>query len=237
MRAKLLIGLAVVAALSAGCGATMSTDDVASAALGTDSAKVGVGCEASPKRITLQQGLAQRESGVVYGGAVDATLVKALRGASPGLDSCRAKGGRNHSTCVMRWDVSGIKPGTTVQQACLALSVTDPSVRTFSAFPLLRGWEKADVSWTAASRLSPWKRGGAWSSLDRGSEAVGNLTARTPGRYQVVLPTALVQGWVDDPASNHGVIFGNLEAWDGITFVGSDAADTSQRPSLVIVPE
>jgi len=237
MRAEQLVGLTMVVAFSAGCGATMSTDDVASAALGTDSAKVGVGCEASPGRLTFQQGAVQRESGIIYNGAADATLVKALAGARAGSGFCRAKGGRNHSTCVMRWDVSGIKPGTVVKQACIALSVTDPSVRTFSAFPLLRDWEKADVSWRAASRLSLWKRGGAWSSLDRGSEAVGNLTARTPGRYQVVLPTALVQGWVDEPSSNHGVIFGNLEAWDGITFAGSDAADMSQRPSLVVVPE
>jgi uncharacterized protein YfiM (DUF2279 family) len=44
----------------------------------------------------------------------------------------------------------------------------------------------------------------------------------------------MVQGWVDDPSSNNGLIIADPTNANGADFYSREAADGSQRPQLTV---
>jgi hypothetical protein len=44
----------------------------------------------------------------------------------------------------------------------------------------------------------------------------------------------VVQGWVDDPSTNYGIIIADPNNTNGADFYSREAADASQRPQLTV---
>jgi len=68
---------------------------------------------------------------------------------------------------------------------------------------------------------------------------VGVVNAPIPGAARVSLGPeglALVQRWIDDPATNRGVILQTYAdgASDGATFKSMEAASVADRPAIVL---
>jgi hypothetical protein len=134
---------------------------------------------------------------------------------------------------LVKWDLSDVPPGTGVVSASVTLTVNNASKQTYEVYKLKRAWKELAATWNVYDTGQPWEVAGAKGALDRGAE-VGTITASTTGKYTFTLPPAVVQGWVDDPATNHGIIIADAVNDDSVQFYSRQATDPSQRPKLTV---
>ena len=143
-------------------------------------------------------------------------------------------GSGKDKSAAIRWDLSGIAPGTKVSSASVTLAVTNPSADTYKAYALKRPWTETAATWNLYDSLKSWQLAGAMGSLDREAAVAGNLTASATGKQTLTLDPATVQRWVEDPTSNQGIIIADKEFTDGLEFYSREATDSSVRPQLTI---
>ena len=224
------------AACLIGCGAELSDErvEVAQGPLENDTGclplLVSGSPVANPHRLTLRQGAG-------YEGMTDTTLSK--RGPHTHLGDwvyCRAKGGRDGSSCLLRWELSAVPPDTQVARACLVVEIADASVRTFAVRELLRDWDEGEATWKRATEATKWAAPGARSSNDRSEQASASLTPRA-GTQVIELPPQMVQRWITTPNSNHGLQIDNPASHDGMSLISSEVPDVELRPALVLLKE
>lgn len=225
-----------VAGCLLGCGAELSDEraEVAQSPLENDTGclplLVAGSPVANPHRLTLREGAG-------YEGMTDTTLSQ--RGPNGPLGDwvyCRAKGGRDSSSCLLRWELSAVPPDTQVARACLVVEVADASVRTFAVKELSRGWDEAEATWKRATRATKWSAPGARGSNDWSEQASASLAPRT-GTQVIELPPQMVQRWITTPSSNHGLALDNPASHDGMSLISSEVPDVELRPALILLKE
>lgn len=139
---------------------------------------------------------------------------------------------------LVAWDVSAIPVGSIVVSVSFELHVTNTTVHSYSVFAMERAWDELGATWNVAGVARPWSTAGANSASDRNGSALGSITSRSTGTLRVdlnVAGRAAVQEWINDPPSNHGLIFQNYSsATDGLDFRSSETSTVSQRPRLLI---
>ncbi|WP_437578564.1 DNRLRE domain-containing protein [Sorangium sp. So ce887] len=185
--------------------------------------------------VAFQQGSLPSSS---YAGSTDATLRQAAATTNyGGATTCEADGDDGSGvdkSCLLRWSLSGIPAGSTVQSASITLLVTDGSSNTYNLYEVKRSWSESQVTWNNATSSTAWATAGAMGSTDRGS-LVGSVTGGT-GQRTITLNAAgvaLVQAWVDG-TSNHGIVVASSSNTNGIDFASSEHATAAQRPKLTI---
>lgn len=135
---------------------------------------------------------------------------------------------------LIRWDLFGIAPGTNVGSASITLNVMDPSTQTYPVFGLKRPWSESAVTWNAYDAGKAWEVSGARGTLDKNSAVAGSVTPSLAGKVTITLDRAVVQGWVNDPSTNHGIVIAESANTNGADFSSREAADASLRPQLTI---
>ncbi len=217
-----LAGLSALAA--AGCGgmAESGFDD-----------ELGTARQALTASISFRNGALPTTS---YGGSTDATIAQAQATTNFGnAASCEADGDDGSGvdkTCLLRWSLTGIPAGATVNSASIGLQVINSTANTYSAYALLRSFEESQATWNRASTAQAWGTAGALASSDRGS-VVGSITGST-GAKTINLNSAgiaLVQTWVNG-GTNGGVSIASATNTDGIDFASSEASTVANRPTL-----
>jgi len=188
---------------------------------------------------TLQDGV----SPAAYAGTRDATIAQATPTTALGsattllVDGDDPPGSGSDLATLVRFDTSSIPAGATVISASLRFTAVNSSANTYSAYPLLRAWDEGSVTWNNASTGVPWGTAGAAGAADRGSSAVGTLSAASLGSVAMDLNAsgvALVQGWVAGSATNNGLIIAGSSQTDGIDLSSREATTATSRPALVI---
>ncbi|WP_437571958.1 DNRLRE domain-containing protein [Sorangium sp. So ce542] len=185
--------------------------------------------------VSFQQGSLPSSS---YAGSIDATIRQAAATTSyGGATTCEADGDDGSGvdkSCLLKWTLSGIPAGSTVQSASITLQVTDGSSNTYNVYEVKRSWDEAQVTWNNATSTTAWATAGALGSTDRGS-LVGSVTGSAGSRTITLnaAGVALVQAWVDG-TSNSGVVIASPSNTDGIDFASSEHATAAQRPKLTI---
>ena len=187
----------------------------------------------------LQDGV----SPAAYGGTRDATISQAAPTTALGtattllLDGDDPPGSGSDLSTVLRFDTSSIPAGATVVDASVRFRATDPSASVYRAYPLLRSWTETVTTWTTAATGVPWATAGATGATDRGSTAVGVLSAPSLGRVTLALDAngiALVQSWIDGTATNNGIVIAGTSVTDGIDLASREATTAGDRPELVV---
>jgi hypothetical protein len=227
------IGLGFILALlvggSSACGAHLETVDESSQAVN------GATDGTSQYSLSFHKGMTL--SGSVYDGVVDATIQR--RAANQGTSEyCASKGGSTQRSCLLRWDLSSIPRAAKVQGVLLEVTVADPSNSTFRLYDLRRGWAENEADFRQAGAGDAWGLPGANSTVDAGSTPLGGFVPRTPGALSIPLNAAgvaVVQGWIDQPASNQGLKVYNSRPYDGASIRSSDWGTVAERPKLVVV--
>jgi parallel beta-helix repeat protein len=139
---------------------------------------------------------------------------------------------------LLKWDLSAIPPGSTVQSVSLTVNITDKSVDVFEIYELKRNWVENEASWNIAAAANAWQIAGAQGANDRGSTILGTLTASSNGATTInfnAAGLAVVQNWINQPATNHGIIIQDYtSAPDSIGFLSSETATSSSRPKLTV---
>src|SRR5690606_37091352 len=150
-----------------------------------DRRTVTVRCTISKEPITVsfQDGVAPTAE---YAGTEDAMIREAAPTTSYGRrPTCEADGDDGNGvdkSCLMRWDVSAIPPGSTVKSATLTLEVTSSTSNTYQLYSVVRPWNEGEVTWNDAAAESPWAESGARGADDRGMTPIGSITGSTGSR-------------------------------------------------------
>jgi PA14 domain/Calcineurin-like phosphoesterase len=178
--------------------------------------------ESSNLTSTADTKLAENASTTNYGGAT-----------TIGVDGDEPTGSGKDAYSLLRWDLSSVPAGSRVDSVSVTLNVTNPSTQTYQAYDLKRAWEQSAATWLLYAPGSPWEVAGARGLLDRGAQ-VGSVSPSTMGKQTFTLSPALVQRWLDQPASNRGIVIANATNTDGFDFSSRESADASLRPSLSV---
>jgi hypothetical protein len=138
---------------------------------------------------------------------------------------------------LMAWDISAIPTNATVNSASLVLQLSNGTSGNFFLQQVLRPWVHNQATWMEAQSGTPWEVPGVDGSSDRGMTSLATINGASGSRtYNLnAAGIAVIQGWVTNPATNHGFIFLDLLMnKDGMQFLHADAATVSQRPRLNI---
>src|SRR5215211_188923 len=135
---------------------------------------------------------------------------------------------------LVKWDLSGIAPRTQISSASVTLNVTNVSPQTYQAYALKEPWVESAATWNVYSGGMPWEVAGAKGPLDKEATVAGSITPSVKGKNTLTLPLAVVQGWVDNPATNQGIIIAKPSSTRGFNFNSSEDADPARRPQLTL---
>jgi len=131
---------------------------------------------------------------------------------------------------ALRWDLSQIPAGATVTSATVTLNISNPSPQTYGVFELERAWSEGQVNWNVSATGTPWATAGAKGATDRGSQ-IASVTPTNVAPYTFTIPASVVQGWLNDPSSNNGIMLAHTTNYDGFVF---DSRDGASPPKLTI---
>src|SRR5919112_590655 len=131
---------------------------------------------------------------------------------------------------ALRWDLSQIPAGATVTSATVTLNISNPSPQTYGAYELKRAWSEGQVNWNVAATGTPWATAGAKGATDRGSQ-IASVTPTNIAPYTFSIPTSVVQGWLNAPSSNNGILLADPTNFDGFVF---DTREGASPPKLTI---
>ncbi len=173
-----------------------------------------------------------------YHGTQDTTIAVDSRNTNLGSsDTLEADGSPDLATLI-RWDVAAIPSGSAVESASITLQVTNRTDDAYEVYGLKRPWVESEATWTQPSAGETWESPGVQGVGDRDATALASFTAPSTGEITVPLNAAgvaLVQAWVDNPSTNHGLIFMDYDgASNGVEFRSREAALATDRPKLTI---
>jgi hypothetical protein len=178
-----------------------------------------------------------------YAGSKDTRIAEAAPAATAGsavvlgADGDDPNGSGRDVSALLQWNVTSIPRGSTVQAASITLDVVDPSGEGYGLYGLRRAWSESQATWTSASSGVAWATAGAKGSADRSSTLLGTLSATSTGLRTLTLNSsgiAQVQSWVNDPATNFGLIVAGAGAGDGVDFNSREFGTASRRPKLTV---
>jgi hypothetical protein len=132
---------------------------------------------------------------------------------------------------LLRWDLSSIPAGSEVSSVSINLNVTNASNQSYQLYEINRSWVEREATWLLYATGSSWEVAGAKGTLDRGAQ-VGSITPRTTGKQSSLISASVVQRWIDEPASNNGIIIANTTNADAFDFSSREAATVGNRPQL-----
>jgi len=139
------------------------------------------------------------------------------------------------NVALMRWELTSIPASASVTSASLELSVRDNAgSESYAISPLLRPWVEGLATWRTTDGVTPWTAGGAQGGSDRGA-SMGSFTAPATGRRVIALDAQQVQKWIANPASNFGLIIGNITRTDASMWESSESPTVALRPLLRVV--
>ena len=106
------------------------------------------------------------------------------------------------------------------------------------AFRLDPATVEGKATWNETASGQSWQVAGADGSEDRGSTVLGAILDSSEGLSTISLDStgiAVVQAWVNNPASNHGfIILDYINASDGLDFSSRENGIVSKRPKLTV---
>ena len=149
-------------------------------------------------------------------------------------------GSTNDLSALMRWDISSLPSGAVATSASITVRVTNQSGNTYNLYEALKSWNEATATWNTTDGSTTWQSGGAQGALDRNSTSLGGISAGSTGDNTTTLNTdgvALINQWIDTPASNFGFVLADATATNGLDFRSSAHSTANTRPILSITYE
>lgn len=145
--------------------------------------------------------------------------------ATLNVDGQAPNGSGHPNWTLFKWDLTSILPGKTVQSAAITIDVTNHSSgQTYKLYELSGNWSEATVTWNSKP---------AW-----GATVLGAIGFNALGMQTVNLNAAgvaIVQKWIDNPATNFGFAIADGGNSDGFDFPAREEAVPTRRPKLTVV--
>jgi hypothetical protein len=179
--------------------------------------QIVIGERAGGAQNTFDTSIAQGQPGLANGTLEDMSLTSSVAG----LD-----------TALLRFDMGSIPAGATVVAARIDLvriTYGDDTPGEIAVYPMLEPWDEASATWNQRSAATPWTVTGG----SRGAE----IMRLTPNMtFSFTLPAALVQSWIDTPATNFGVAINGVDINNDTHYhlATREAPGGAERPQLVV---
>jgi hypothetical protein len=142
---------------------------------------------------------------------------------------------------LVRFDVSSLPPGTQLVAARLHFRATYlESSTTVAIAPILEQWTEGTQSGVAGVANNTQRTATQnWTTLGAGSPGssgamLASVQVTAVGTIGVDLPVATVQGWIDAPGSNFGVVLSATGGGGDLRVSSSNASTASECPELVL---
>lgn len=140
---------------------------------------------------------------------------------------------------LIRFDVSVLPPGSAVPSGVLSLYVygqSNPQPIQIDVYQVLRSWSANVATWNNAEGNVAWSVAGCnGAEIDRSASPASSVTISVDAGWQQFDLTAIVQGWVDDRASNHGVVLRSTHDAGGVQYnFYSSEGPASLQPKLLL---
>jgi hypothetical protein len=144
---------------------------------------------------------------------------------------------------LIAFDLAGSVPqDAEVLHAEVELWIEDGSGHAYRLYPLLRAWDEAAATFTAARSGAGggWELNGAKGGTDRDGDRPVGLIDDVDDFVQAVVVLnvegrALVEEWVADPAVNHGLIIPGDDGATNDLYFASDDDTVDPVPALRVV--
>ncbi|MFN3484762.1 MAG: DNRLRE domain-containing protein, partial [Planctomycetota bacterium] len=144
----------------------------------------------------------------------------------------------SHSSILIRWDLTGLAPGSAVHEAVLDFDVTNPSAgQVYELFEVRRDWVEGEANWLQYAAGQEWQKPGASGLEDRGTVPLARLAATSRGPLSVRLGTKaleVVRRWIADPSTNQGFILVGTTQTNSLEFSSRESTVPEKRPRLTI---
>ena len=144
------------------------------------------------------------------------------------------------AVALLRFDLAPVPAYAAINSARLELYASSrggPTAPfTLQAYQVLRPWNVAQATWLRATAAAPWALPGCEGvGADRQGASAGATSVGDVGQWYALDLTALAQAWLDDPASNHGILLkGASPQAVEYRFFSAEHWWVEQRPKLVI---
>ena len=152
-------------------------------------------------------------------------------------DQDSPNGTKKDAEALLSFSISHIPAASKVSAASLTLHITNETNSIgFQIYALKKSWTESQVNWNAPDGTHSWDSKGAKGKGDRFPTSLGTLHPITAGTATVTLNAAgvaVVQGWVNDSSTNHGLILDNPSNGNAVIFSTSEAA-AALRPKLSV---
>ncbi|MBM3188554.1 MAG: DNRLRE domain-containing protein, partial [Chloroflexi bacterium] len=191
----------------------------------------------TPASGILERVLRQEEG--VYAGFRDTFIDMWLPTTNNDLEHRLKIGAPAQQSALIRVDLSEFAPGTLIEQAVLTLYEAEcpPNSMEALVYQVLREWVVNQATWQKATAQTNWATAGCSApGVDRAASLalrVQVFPACCDGQiYPFDLDiTSMVQSWVNDPASNYGLlIVGGGSVATQYKFFSSDSRNPIYRP-------
>lgn len=212
--------------------------DVVSASSGASSPISFIVLDPSGSKASFQDSVSPTTQ---YAGSRDTYLNAGSKSTNYGSSTSLWAHGSPDRAPVLQWDLAPaqIPPGSSVLSAWLTLHVDNTSPDRYPIYEMKRSWVESRATWNRYDSGKVWQTAGALGiGTDRGSSILGFVSALGTGRHTYPLNAdgvALVQSWVDGPASNHGVLIQNYVNSNTLALASSEVGQSSRRPRLTVV--
>src|SRR5262245_27905057 len=180
---------------------------------------------------SFQNGVAPTSA---YAGSRD-TKIKSDATGNHGTETNLEIDGSPDYSVLLKWDIASIPSGSTVTAASIVVNATDAG-GTYKIYEMKRDWTETGATWAQYASGLSWQTAGASGANDRGTTSLGNFGGASGVRTFALNATgvALVQRWVNTPATNFGVIVQDYALSDGFDFNSREIATATNRPKLVV---
>jgi hypothetical protein len=141
---------------------------------------------------------------------------------------------------LLRFDLSSIPTYAAVDRAVLSFMAADRTNTGYlnlAAYRVLRAWDERSATWQRASTDSPWSVAGCNDpGQDRSAVIVSDVWLTDVNTWYDLDITPLVQEWISQASSNHGVILkASGTASVQYDLYSNNHANPNLRPRLYIV--
>ena len=167
----------------------------------------------------------------------DTSILKESANSNYGSSTTLQVDGSPDIAALLKWDLSAIPAGSSIQNVTLTVNLTDNSDDTYQIYRLKRDWQESQTTWNnfASGSSNRWQSAGAAGSLDRDSTVLGRVTGDTGSRTFSLntAGVAVVQSWVNNTAANFGFIIQDYDdAINGLDFRSREYGTATSRPRL-----
>jgi len=152
----------------------------------------------------------------------------------------------NDVSALLRWDLSSIPVGSMIESASITVYVEDVTESPgYSVYQMNQSWLEGTGSGSATGNGATWNTyngvdawpNGAGGAGDKGSTTLATFAQTSTGTSTVSLNAAAVsvlQGWINSPASNHGLMIHAGDTANGLDITSSEGTTTANRPKLTL---